>query len=413
MVTTNNNLKFDIHDFANFVVATLLVAPIISQSLVDLCLALLFFMLFYIWKSGLQKVVFPRIPFLYFMLGYFGMAFVGLLHQLGIGNIPWDQMGKFIWIFNLFILVCAFANFRLKWRVILVAAASLSVIPSAYSLVTYFLKFDYLSNVGIARIVGLVNSATYHAHAGGILLVILLGMAIQFRKSFSVPIRIFLAASLFFLALSVWLTYTRGIWIALFGSTFFILFTYRPKVSFAFIIFIAVSVITSFQLNEKFASRLTHSLDRTANADRIDLFKVNVEMFKEYPLLGIGYGQNRERNREYWDRAHWKKPDGFIISHAHNQYLNVLTTTGVLGFFLFSIFFFGLSLRPYFFLQRAGELMGKSFPVVRVWLWGSTFILLACLTDVTFEYAKIRVLILIVWAATIAYLRNPKVRDVN
>lgn len=391
---------------ADFVMAILLVASIVSQSLVDLCLATLFILLFFKWRSDKSQFKFVKIPFLVFMFGYLAVAFIGLWNNLGISQMPWGQIGKFIWIFNLAILVIVFVNLSLDWIRILKWAAVFSLVPSVYGLTTYFIGYDYLTKMYISRIVGLVNSATYHAHAGGILFVLLSGLTFQFWKNLSRWMQILLIFCLLSLLTSVWVTYTRGIWLALVASTFWILLIYKPRLSAKFVGIAFLIFLISYQGFENFKSRVDLTFHSSTTSDRVDLFNVNVEMFQDYPLLGIGYGQNRERNREYWDKPHWNRPAEFIISHAHNQYLNVLATTGVVGLSLFSIFFFGLYARLFKFKKLGKELIECNYPSVQVLIWSISFVILACVTDVTFEYAKIRVLVLIIWAASIAYYQN-------
>jgi O-antigen ligase len=77
----------------------------------------------------------------------------------------------------------------------------------------------------------------------------------------------------------------------------------------------------------------------TSNSDRLFLWKMNLEMFKEYPILGIGYGENESRAGEW--AARMGNPEAFT-GHAHNNYLQWLAGTGALGFaaYMFFIGFF-------------------------------------------------------------------------
>ena len=49
----------------------------------------------------------------------------------------------------------------------------------------------------------------------------------------------------------------------------------------------------------------------------------------------------------------------------------------------------------------------ERFALLVVALWAQWQFVLACLTDVSFEYAKIRALILLVWALVIAIDQKP------
>ncbi|MGZ3725641.1 MAG: O-antigen ligase family protein [Pseudobdellovibrio sp.] len=136
----------------------------------------------------------------------------------------------------------------------------------------------------------------------------------------------------------------------------------------------------------------------TANTDveRWSLFRANVAMFLDHPLLGVGYGDNVRHVKEYYDR--FGLPESYLISHAHNQYLNVLATTGIAGFLFFCGFYFFYPIWniKYFFEYRknGGEYLALFFAL----LWMQLEYVLANFTDVGFEYAKIRAIILMCWA---------------
>lgn len=142
---------------------------------------------------------------------------------------------------------------------------------------------------------------------------------------------------------------------------------------------------------------------------RINLLKVNLQMWREYPWLGIGHGENLRRNREYWDRPEWNMPPNYITSHAHNQYVNVLATTGILGFIAFMSFFsFFLIKNIKLLIKASHNKASANYALLFACLWAQIEFWLACLTDVSFEYAKIRALLILVWALVIALEKNAK-----
>ena len=139
-----------------------------------------------------------------------------------------------------------------------------------------------------------------------------------------------------------------------------------------------------------------------SNQERANLLKLNLQIFKEYPLLGIGYGENLRRNREYWDRPEWNMPVDYITSHAHNQYVNVLATTGIFGLLFFLSFFLFFVWKNISMLRQEPDKRSFRYVLIFGCLWVQLEMLLACLTDVTFEYAKIRALYLFAWALLFA-----------
>jgi O-antigen ligase len=55
-------------------------------------------------------------------------------------------------------------------------------------------------------------------------------------------------------------------------------------------------------------------------------------MFKDHPLLGVGYERNSLRTQEYNVKVFGEK--GFS-GHAHNHFIQMLAGTGILGFICF------------------------------------------------------------------------------
>ncbi|HUK77241.1 MAG TPA: O-antigen ligase family protein [Thermoleophilia bacterium] len=85
------------------------------------------------------------------------------------------------------------------------------------------------------------------------------------------------------------------------------------------------------------------------NNGRIPMARDGLRSFTHHPLAGTGAGTFRFINDLY--RAN----GSIIVRHAHNQWVNVLSETGVVGFVLFVLFVGGLlvaALRP---LGRAGR----------------------------------------------------------
>src|SRR5206468_1777859 len=72
-----------------------------------------------------------------------------------------------------------------------------------------------------------------------------------------------------------------------------------------------------------------------SNEDRRNVWKANIAMFKDHIWTGIGAGQNEERLDEYYKKLGIESTFG---GHAHNNYIQMLSTTGLLGFFFYMLF---------------------------------------------------------------------------
>jgi O-antigen ligase len=149
------------------------------------------------------------------------------------------------------------------------------------------------------------------------------------------------------IVLSLITTYVRGAWIGM--AIAYLVMTGLVNRRFLGIAIgsgaTAITTLYFFSLGVRERINSLFNLNYTSNSDRIFLWKINWAIFKDYPILGIGYGQNEARAKEYAELL--GNPDAFT-GHAHNNYLQMLAGTGVIGFaaYLFIIgFFFYLSLR--------------------------------------------------------------------
>jgi O-antigen ligase len=73
---------------------------------------------------------------------------------------------------------------------------------------------------------------------------------------------------------------------------------------------------------------------------RVFAIKTGISIVKDYPITGVGIGDNMDVFKDYVARIKGKKPDKFFLNsiqknHFHNQYIQILTETGLVGFVLF------------------------------------------------------------------------------
>jgi O-antigen ligase len=138
--------------------------------------------------------------------------------------------------------------------------------------------------------------------------------------------------------------------------------------------------------------RLNASFSTGSDHTRFELLQVHWQMFKAHPFIGIGFFESYRQIADYWPMIGLAA--NHFESHAHNQYLNVLATTGLIGFvFFISIFvyFIRLTLK----MINANTQLKLNYAISISILILILQFALACLTDVTFEYAKIRGLLVI------------------
>lgn len=129
-------------------------------------------------------------------------------------------------------------------------------------------------------------------------------------------------------ARSAWITTPIGIGLLL------LMGLERKKAIRALIVLIGAGIlITSLPATrERLQSKLGYE-------DRIALWKGNFELFKEHPLLGVGWRQSSKlvggAVTHHYTKTNTPIPAGYFQSHAHNTYIEILSSTGIIGLAMF------------------------------------------------------------------------------
>lgn len=134
---------------------------------------------------------------------------------------------------------------------------------------------------------------------------------------------------------------TRGAWLAvtIVCTVLLLYYMFKSKRNLAVsIIFIAL-ISTVLVNNPKFMHRLDTIDDFNkyqSNTERILIWQSAWNMFKDHPVLGVGLGQYTENYREKYVSPLAKEPH---LTHAHNNFMQMLAENGVVGFAGFVIMF--------------------------------------------------------------------------
>lgn len=126
---------------------------------------------------------------------------------------------------------------------------------------------------------------------------------------------------------------TRGAWLALVPVLLFILFYYLFKGNKLAIACLALFVAAGVGLNQykPFTDRLATITDTKyqSNTERLLIWNSAYTMFKDHPVLGVGLGQYKDNYQKKYISPKAKEP---YLSHAHNNFLQMLAENGVVGF---------------------------------------------------------------------------------
>ncbi len=392
-----------------------ILGTVTSQTLLDAGIFLIFFYWLYkrFYKKEKFDYVFGRTFPEKMILGYFAVVCIGYLWPASPDIPVLEYIIKFQWIFHLYLWIWAFSKLEFKPLTWLKFYSFAFLVPNIYALISFARGFDLLTGRDNRRITGLVNSSTYHAHGNVLIFVFFLALTCFYFKKLSQKMQWTLVVALILHFMSIFLTYTRGVWLALAITVFYFMWEYRKKWTLFFGAFLAVGSVLLFNLSGFFHDRIINTLNTgTVDGERWNLFKANVAMFKDHPLLGIGYGDNMRRAREYFDRMGLSEDQ--LISHAHNQLLNVLATTGLVGFVFFAGFYFFYLIQNARLYSQYKKKSGEYLVLFLGLFWVQLEYVLANLTDVGFEYAKIRALILMCWALlTVMAMRAKRENETN
>lgn len=391
----------------SYLLAGVVIGPVVSQSFLDFMIFLIFVCFAVDYTRHRDQYSFAlRKPFLfeYGFICYILAIVAGFLILKIADTEAWFRLYKFHWIINFYLFVWAFGRYEINLTKLAKFFSFAYLAPNIYGLIVTMSNYDWSSSRTIAstRLLGLLESATYHAHANGLILMFfLIILFFQFKK-LSKGYKILSGIGLALMTLGIFLTFTRGIWLSLTLTTLiFLLFHHRRFLVVGF--FAGLLLISSlYSLSDSFRDRVHHSMEtKTADYQRWDLFSVHIKMIEDNPIFGIGYSNSLSHTPvEVWRKYGYS--DEKINSHAHNQLLNVMATTGVVGlipFLLFYFWFFVTNLRLVLKYKKAK--MYNHYTLAIACLMAQTEFALANLTDVGFEYTKIRSIILLVWAIVV------------
>ena len=116
-----------------------------------------------------------------------------------------------------------------------------------------------------------------------------------------------------------------------------ILFYFKNKKAFyslflTSILLIGLAVAYTYKFGNP-DNRIFISLNSVNHSERFSQAKVGMHLFLEKPVFGAGFRSIEERDPKV--KLKYDIPDKDFVGHAHNNFLEVLATTGLFGFVFF------------------------------------------------------------------------------
>lgn len=296
------------------------------------------------------------------------LAAYGLVTWVGFGlwwnsaNMadPWTALAEMRWVLSLIGLVVAFymatepiQSTERKIEKLLWPLIGVAVLISLYSISQYWTGADWLRGARSPLLLieesrgteelryrpyGLFKMTLTYACSMAMFGLLPFCLAFKYRGTARFWI---LQACAVLIFLSVFLTFSRGVWISSAVAIVFLLWHLWRK-SLLILPFVSVGVMAlSLALSPVLRERVLSIADskHESNSARVDLWRANWLMFKTHPILGVGYEQNGPPVVDnYYRELGITNP---FKSHAHNNYLNFLSGTGLPGFLFFLLFIGG------------------------------------------------------------------------
>ncbi len=236
------------------------------------------------------------------------------------------------------------------------------------------------------RVSGFLGSPILFAHCMGLQFAYLVALCLKIKNFPSLRNLIILAT--LFVGLSLLLSFTRGIWMAVLGAALVQAFCLHWKKGILVLglstLVLGLAYATVPYVKNRVQS-FTDDKDQS-NTDRVLIWKTNLDIFRENPFFGIGLDENQRRVVEFHRK--FGRPKG-MEGHAHSEYLQILAGTGFLGFCFFYLFllqFFALSLLA---LKKSPQ--EPAFQVITLGNIGALIVFfIGALTEANLERAAFR-----------------------
>ncbi|KHD89994.1 MAG: hypothetical protein OM95_00245 [Bdellovibrio sp. ArHS] len=347
-------------------------------------------------------------PFNYAVLSWLVIVFLGYVFTTPLGSDQWTDLLSFRWILGFYFCVCAAHYISIsedrfqKFSILAIITLSLGLLWQFYAY-----NFLPLTKESDTRFMGFFHNTNHYSLTISLLWAFTLGWISSDMREGIRPAKVvlFLFAFLCFCLIG---SLGRSAWVGCSITALFMLYFYRDSklirrltvVSFAAMAFMFLFNIGSVKNRIMYSFSLT---DESATGVRLILWRTNWEIFLDHPLFGVGFYENIRLLPEYYAKL------GFsglhYYAHAHNQYLELLSGSGLFGLFGY-LTIFGLALRFYYRHYRKNEQFINRKMAFAMMLVLLTF-LFESLTESPFNLREPRNLLILLGGCTYAWLSRP------
>lgn len=198
------------------------------------------------------------------------------------------------------------------------------------------LGFSVIFSEHLVRVHGFFSNTMTYSYVFGVWFCYFLGnLLIQSKSS---PWKKLLVFTVLAIGLSLLFTLTRGVWIAVTVSSLVMLLMAKIKINKRFFAGALLSLVLAISLLPNLRNRFLSIGDLTnqSNSMRLEIWKTHLNIGLENVFWGTGFGGKAEALKAYYAA----NPSNFnVISHAHNNFIDIFSSMGIVGLFLFLMFF--------------------------------------------------------------------------
>ncbi len=240
-----------------------------------------------------------------------------------------------------------------RFSMIMTFLVGVFTVIAAYAIVQHFTGIDlirdsqravppfYYGNGHLAyRVPGLFSSPMTWGHAAAMFICYPAALYFLKVRRHSGYHRFF-GASVLLIGISIVLSFTRGAWVSTAVALLVVGLLSGRRAFLSAILGLAVVGGAIYALSPDVRARVAVTFDPNyaSNLERMTIWKANWEMFKDRPVIGVGYGENERLIGSYYERMGIQNS---LKGHAHSNYFQWLSGTGSLGFILYMAFVLGL-----------------------------------------------------------------------
>lgn len=266
------------------------------------------------------------LPFTLFFL----WAVFGLFFTLDFKNTLHDLRSNLLKCLIIFYLLVNYFNSQKKMEII----AWIAIVSGTVFSVGAIIQYYFIEGFPFTARLGLTFRGEMTTDYLGFITIFGVCLSLHFLyKSKNIFYKILFASSFLIMTITTILTQSRGSLLGLLAALVILCFHNKKNV-----IFIIITILIIIFMPVK--GRVT--MDGFTKDIRVKMNRLTIEIIKDHPIVGIGFGGQIFINKDLVDLDKYNsllppeyQQNGVIVGSAHNTILDVAVRTGIIGLVLF------------------------------------------------------------------------------